>query len=55
VKLSQTPGRVGAPAPALGEHTSQVLADLLEIDPGTVAQLAADGIVFGGGPVARTV
>jgi crotonobetainyl-CoA:carnitine CoA-transferase CaiB-like acyl-CoA transferase len=27
IKLSRTPGRVGAPAPALGEHTEAVLAE----------------------------
>src|SRR5262249_43586160 len=28
VAMSQTPGRVRAPAPVLGEHTAEVLADL---------------------------
>ena len=27
VKLSRTPGEVGAPAPSLGEHTDEVLAE----------------------------
>ena len=53
VKMSETPGRVGAPAPALGEHTRSVLSDLLGIDSAAVDALAADGIVFGGDPIAR--
>jgi crotonobetainyl-CoA:carnitine CoA-transferase CaiB-like acyl-CoA transferase len=48
VKLSETPGRVGAPAPALGEHTPMVLSDLLGIDADDVERLTAAGIVFGG-------
>ena len=27
MKLSRTPGEVGAPAPSLGEHTDEVLAE----------------------------
>ena len=50
VKLSETPARVGAPAPALGEHTPIVLADLLGIDPDTVDALIDAGIVFSGAP-----
>lgn len=49
VKLSETPGRVGAPAPALGEHTPMVLSDLLGIGADAVGELAAAGIVFGVG------
>ncbi len=30
IKLSETPARIGAPAPELGEHTGKVLAELLE-------------------------
>lgn len=48
VKLSATPARVGAPAPALGEHTPMVLSDLLGIDADTVEGLAAAGIVYAG-------
>jgi crotonobetainyl-CoA:carnitine CoA-transferase CaiB-like acyl-CoA transferase len=48
VKLSETPARVGAPAPALGEHTPMVLADLLGIGADAVEDLIAAGIVFGG-------
>jgi crotonobetainyl-CoA:carnitine CoA-transferase CaiB-like acyl-CoA transferase len=48
VKLSETPARVGAPAPALGEHTAQVIRDLLGLDAGVVDQLTAEGVVFPG-------
>ena len=33
VKFSATPGRVSRPAPRLGEHTAEVLAELTEEDP----------------------
>jgi crotonobetainyl-CoA:carnitine CoA-transferase CaiB-like acyl-CoA transferase len=45
IKLSATPARVGAPAPALGEHTGQVLTELLGLDAGIVESLAAAGVV----------
>ncbi len=46
VKLSETPGGVGAAAPLLGQHTSETLIELLGLDAATLAQLAARGIVF---------
>jgi crotonobetainyl-CoA:carnitine CoA-transferase CaiB-like acyl-CoA transferase len=46
VKLSATPGRPGAPAPRLGEHTASVLTGLLGLDERAVRGLAARGIVF---------
>jgi crotonobetainyl-CoA:carnitine CoA-transferase CaiB-like acyl-CoA transferase len=46
VKLSETPGRVGTPAPALGEHTAMVLSDLLGIDCDAIEHLNAAGIVY---------
>ncbi len=46
VKLSETPGGVGAAAPLLGQHTSETLFELLGLDAATLAQLAARGIVF---------
>jgi crotonobetainyl-CoA:carnitine CoA-transferase CaiB-like acyl-CoA transferase len=46
IKLSETPAQVGAPAPALGEHTSQVLSELLGLDSATVSRLSAEGVVF---------
>ena len=45
IKLSETPGSVGAPAPSLGEHTTEVLTGLLEIPPDEVEKLRQDGII----------
>jgi formyl-CoA transferase len=43
-KLSATPGRIGALAPELGEHTGAVLASL-GLDGAAIAQLQRDGVV----------
>ena len=48
VKLSQTPGRVGATAPELGEHTASTLAELLGLDEREVGGLIDAGVVFPG-------
>ena len=48
VKLSDTPGRVGTPAPALGEHTAIVLTDLLGLEAGEIDGLADAGIILTG-------
>ena len=45
IKLSETPGQIDAPAPNLGEHTSEVLTDLLGLGAEEVNQLKQDGIV----------
>ena len=45
IKLSETPGQIDAPAPNLGEHTSEVLTSLLGLGPDEVNQLKQDGIV----------
>jgi crotonobetainyl-CoA:carnitine CoA-transferase CaiB-like acyl-CoA transferase len=50
VKLSETPARVGAPAPALGEHTAMVLTNLLDMAPDVVQELAASAVVYTGQP-----
>jgi crotonobetainyl-CoA:carnitine CoA-transferase CaiB-like acyl-CoA transferase len=47
VKLSSTPGCVGAAAPALGEHTGAVLAELLGLDAGAVEDLRRSGTIVG--------
>ena len=46
VKLSETPGAPGAPAPLLGQHTSHVLKDLLRLDPAAIEALAARGVIY---------
>ena len=45
VRLSETPGSVRTPAPMLGEHTDQVLVDLLGLDAAQVAALRATGVI----------
>ena len=45
IKLSETPGDVDAPAPSLGEHTDQVLTNLLKMHPDEVEQLRRNGVV----------
>ena len=41
-RLSRTPARIGQP-PAVGEHTEQVLKDILGYDDDRIAELAAAG------------
>ena len=45
IKLSETPGQINAPAPNLGEHTSEVLTGLLRLGAEEVNQLKQDGVV----------
>jgi formyl-CoA transferase/CoA:oxalate CoA-transferase len=46
VKLSETPGAPGAPAPQLGEHTAAALAQLLALDARSIEDLAARGVIL---------
>ncbi len=52
VKLSETPGRIGAPAPELGEHTGMVLRELLGLDAHALDGLARAGVILPGRPAA---
>ena len=45
IKLSETPGNVDAPAPSLGEHTTEILTDVLKMSPDEVAKLKQDGVI----------
>ncbi|MFP4057004.1 MAG: CaiB/BaiF CoA transferase family protein [Candidatus Brocadiia bacterium] len=45
IKLSATPGAIGGPAPALGEHTDEVLSRHLGLDPQALARLRDEGVV----------
>ncbi len=45
IKLSETPGRIDAPAPSLGEHTADVLTGLLKMDPDEIDTLQQDGVI----------
>ena len=44
-KLSETPGEVRWPGPALGEHTDAVLGAVLGYDSAKLAKLRADGVI----------
>lgn len=44
-KLSETPAALRLPPPRLGQHTEQVLADLLAYSPADVATLRESGVV----------
>lgn len=45
IKLSATPGAVTAPPPLLGEHTSEILNDWLQIPATEVESLRQDGVL----------
>lgn len=44
-KLSRTPGEVRSVGPALGEHTNEVLDDVLGLRPNEIDQLRVDGVI----------
>ena len=45
MRFSETPVQHGVPPPTLGQHTDEVLAELLEKNPSEIARLRAEGIV----------
>lgn len=45
VKMSGTPGRVGEPAPLLGQHTGEVLRELMGFDEHTIKSLKDEGVI----------
>ncbi len=45
IKLSDTPGEVVTPPPILGEHTTDVLADWLQVSSAEVESLRQDGAI----------
>jgi CoA:oxalate CoA-transferase len=45
IRLSETPGEVYAPAPMLGEHSEQVLRDVLGYSRQKIAQLKEEGVI----------
>ena len=51
VKLSVTPGRPTTAAPLLGEHTREALFQLLGLDPRTINELMAEGVLSEPRPV----
>jgi crotonobetainyl-CoA:carnitine CoA-transferase CaiB-like acyl-CoA transferase len=45
VRLSDSPADYRLPPPLLGEHTDEILGDLLGIDEDEMAQLRANGVI----------
>lgn len=45
IKLSETPGDVDTPAPSLGEHTVEILTDVLKMSYQEVEELRQEGII----------
>jgi formyl-CoA transferase len=45
IKLSETPASYGRPPPLLGEHTDEVLRELLQFAPDHIARLRSAGVV----------
>ncbi len=45
IRLSETPGEVYAPAPLLGEHTGEILKNLLDYSDEDIAHLKDDGVI----------
>ena len=45
IKLSLTPGRIGANAPKLGEHNEEIYGKLLGFDSEKLSQLKKRGII----------
>jgi CoA:oxalate CoA-transferase len=43
--LSETPGEIYAPAPLLGEHSEEILKNLLEYSDEDICRLKEDGII----------
>ncbi len=47
LKLSETPGEVYAPAPVLGQHSEQVLREVLGYSAEQIGQLKTEGVIGG--------
>jgi CoA:oxalate CoA-transferase len=47
IYLSETPGEVYAPAPLLGQHTEEILRDILNYSKKEIDQLRNGGIISG--------
>jgi crotonobetainyl-CoA:carnitine CoA-transferase CaiB-like acyl-CoA transferase len=45
VRFSRTPHKISRGAPCVGEHTEQVLGDLLGLGKAEIAALRAEGVV----------
>lgn len=47
IRLSETPGDVRRPSPTLGQHTDEILAEVLGLDASGIAALRASGAMGG--------
>ncbi len=45
IRFSETPAHYGAAAPILGEHTREILSDLLHFERSDLERLAKDGVI----------
>jgi CoA:oxalate CoA-transferase len=45
IRLSETPGEVRSPAPLLGEHSAEVLREILGYTPERIEVLKAEGVI----------
>jgi formyl-CoA transferase len=45
MRFSETPVQHDVPPPTLGQHTDEVLRDLLKKNPSEIARLRSEGIV----------
>jgi CoA:oxalate CoA-transferase len=45
IRLSETPGEVYAPAPLLGEHTEEILKNLLNYSAEDISRLQEEGVI----------
>jgi crotonobetainyl-CoA:carnitine CoA-transferase CaiB-like acyl-CoA transferase len=45
LKFSQTPIQLQTPAPLLGQHTEEVLRDMLDLGADEITELRADGVI----------
>jgi crotonobetainyl-CoA:carnitine CoA-transferase CaiB-like acyl-CoA transferase len=45
MRFSATPVEHGVPPPVLGEHTEEVLREMLGLSPAEIAKLRADGVL----------
>ena len=51
--LSRTPGAIRSTAPSMGQHTDDVLQDVLGMSEADLGRLAASGVIERGGVAAR--
>jgi succinate--hydroxymethylglutarate CoA-transferase len=45
VKFSHSKPSIRSPPPTLGQHTEEILADMLGMDPDTIQDLKSEGVI----------